>query len=65
MKKYICLDKYGHPVEEVKGRYIFNVLRKIIHTRKVKLFAAYKKKEEKIINQQLIWENVQRPMRGD
>lgn len=32
----VYLDKYGWPVERVKGRWFFNLLRLIIHTRCIK-----------------------------
>ena len=32
----IYLDKYGWPVERVKGRWFFNLLRLFIHTRQIK-----------------------------
>ena len=30
------LDKYGWPVERVKGRWFLNLLRLLVHTRKIK-----------------------------
>ena len=30
-----CLDKYGWPVELVRGRPVLNLLRRLIHTRKI------------------------------
>jgi len=30
------LDKYGWPIERIKGRWFFNLLRILIHTRKIK-----------------------------
>ncbi len=32
----VYLDKYGWPVERIKGRWFFNLLRLIIHTRSIK-----------------------------
>jgi hypothetical protein len=33
--KLRCLDKYGWPVETFKGRPILNLLRRLIHTRRI------------------------------
>ena len=30
------LDKYGWPIECVKGRWFFNLCRRLIHTRKIR-----------------------------
>lgn len=35
MKKLYFLDKLGWPVERIKGRPILNLLRLIIHTRRI------------------------------
>ena len=31
----LCLDKYGWPVTRFKGRPVTNLIRKLIHTRKI------------------------------
>lgn len=31
------IDKYGYPVETIKGRGIQNFFRRVIHTRRIKL----------------------------
>jgi hypothetical protein len=36
MKKYICVDKTGFPVEEIIGRPIITFLRRLIYTRKIR-----------------------------
>lgn len=33
--KYIPLDKYGWPVERIRGRHIINIIRILIHTRSI------------------------------
>lgn len=35
------LDKYGWPVERVKGRWFFNLIRIIIHTKKIREFPDF------------------------
>ena len=35
--KMLFFDKYGWPVERVKGRWFLNFLRLLIHTRKITL----------------------------
>jgi hypothetical protein len=29
------LDKYGYPVERIKGRWFVNIIRVILHTKKI------------------------------
>jgi len=35
MKKIKFLDKYGYPIEIIKGKYIQNIIRRMIHTRRL------------------------------
>ena len=34
-KRFIVLDRLGYPVEHIKGRTVLNVLRNIIHGRRI------------------------------
>ena len=34
-KNYLILDRYGYPVETIKGRYVRNFIRYLIHGRKI------------------------------
>jgi hypothetical protein len=33
----VFLDKYGWPVEVIKGKWLTNFIRRVIHTRNIKL----------------------------
>ena len=44
LKNLTFLDKYGYPVERVRGRWFFNFLRILIHTKRIARFVQRKPK---------------------
>ena len=41
----VCLDKYGWPVELIGGRPVTNLIRRLLHTRRIITKAEWKRRE--------------------
>lgn len=52
--RFLILDKFGWPVERIKGRYVQNFLRLLIHGRKIVCRECWKQEEKLRLNMPIV-----------